>query len=98
MKTVGIRELKDRLSEYLRQVRSGENVLVTDRGQVVAEISPPGKSPADSSVPTGLRELARRGLATLGPQGNASLYPALPRSKRGRRTAARILDEERGGR
>jgi prevent-host-death family protein len=27
MKTVGIRELKNRLSEYLRQVRSGESLL-----------------------------------------------------------------------
>ena len=41
MKTVGVRELKNRLSEYLRQVRSGESVLVTDRGEVIAEFSPP---------------------------------------------------------
>jgi len=33
MKTVGIRELKNRFSEYLRQVRSGESLLVTDRGE-----------------------------------------------------------------
>lgn len=30
MKSVGVRELKNRLSEYLREVRSGEVVLVTD--------------------------------------------------------------------
>ena len=47
MKTVGLRELKNRLSEYIRQVRSGEGVLVTDRGQVVAELAPP-----DTHVPT----------------------------------------------
>ena len=39
MKTVGVRELKNRLSEYLREVRSGESVLITDRGEVIAELS-----------------------------------------------------------
>ncbi|MGB6992764.1 MAG: type II toxin-antitoxin system prevent-host-death family antitoxin, partial [Thermoanaerobaculia bacterium] len=38
MRAVGVRELKNRLSEYLRLVRSGEDVLVTDRGRVIAEL------------------------------------------------------------
>ena len=38
MRAVGIRELKNRLSEYLRQVQNGERVLVTDRGRVIAEL------------------------------------------------------------
>jgi prevent-host-death family protein len=37
MKTVGVRELKNRLSEYLREVRAGETVLVSDRGEVIAD-------------------------------------------------------------
>ncbi len=32
MKTVGVRDLKNKLSEYLRGVRLGESVLVTDWG------------------------------------------------------------------
>lgn len=40
MKAVGIKELKARLSEYLRAVRAGETLLVTDRNEVVAEIRP----------------------------------------------------------
>jgi antitoxin (DNA-binding transcriptional repressor) of toxin-antitoxin stability system len=83
MKTVGVRELKNRLSEYIRRVRSGEGVLVTDRGEVVAELSPPGHTAADISVPPGLAALARRGLATLGSRGDVTLYPALPRRRRG---------------
>jgi antitoxin (DNA-binding transcriptional repressor) of toxin-antitoxin stability system len=98
VKTVGIRELKNRLSEYLRQVRSGESVLVTDRGEVIAEFSPPGRVPADTSVPAGLLGLARRGLLTLGSPGDAGMYPALPRARRGKRGAAELLDEERGPR
>ena len=99
MKTVGIRELKNRLSEYLREVRAGESVLVTDRGEVIAELSPPGQMrAADPSVPAGLLQLARRGLITLGSRPEAALYKALPRRRRGRRSAAELLDEERGNR
>ncbi len=98
MRTVGIRELKNRLSEYLRHVRSGESVLVTDRGEVIAEFSPPGRALADASVPPGLLGLARRGLVTLGSPGDASVYVALPRVRRGQRSTAQLLDEERGSR
>ena len=99
MKTVGVRELKNRLSEYIRLVRAGEGVLVTDRGEVVAEIGPPGHGATDSSAPPGLVALARRGLVTLASPslGDARLYPQLPRRKR-RYTAAELLNDERGGR
>ena len=40
MKAVGIKELKARLSEYVRLVRRGETVLLTDRNEVVAELRP----------------------------------------------------------
>jgi len=98
MKTVGVRELKNRLSEYIRQVRAGETVLVTDRGEVVAELTPPGHGTAVGDVPAALLALARRGLATLGAPGDASLYPPLPRKRRRKVTAAQLLDEERGSR
>ena len=102
MKTVGVRELKNRLSEYLRQVRSGEGVLVTDRGQVVAELTTPGHGATDTSIPAGLLSLARRGLVTIGAPNSApldaDLYPALRRSRRRKRTSAHLLEDERGGR
>jgi len=37
---VGARELKVRLGTYLRQVRQGRTLVVTDRGQPVAELRP----------------------------------------------------------
>ncbi len=40
MKAVGVKQLKARLSEYLRQVRAGETILITDRAEVVAELRP----------------------------------------------------------
>ena len=99
MKTVGVRDLKNRLSEYLRRVRLGESVLVTDRGEVVAELMPPGLGQDDSSLPVGLQALARRGLLTLGTPAGKDPYPALLR-KQGerRRSVSQLLDEERGTR
>jgi antitoxin (DNA-binding transcriptional repressor) of toxin-antitoxin stability system len=50
MRVVGIKQLKARLSEYLREVRRGEVFLVTDRDRVVAELRPPSATtppPAD---------------------------------------------------
>ncbi|MGH7857687.1 MAG: type II toxin-antitoxin system Phd/YefM family antitoxin [Candidatus Binatia bacterium] len=41
MKAVAVKELKNRLSAYLREVAGGETVLVTDRGKVVAELRRP---------------------------------------------------------
>lgn len=40
MKVVGIKELKAKLSEYVRLVKAGETVLVTERDEVVAELRP----------------------------------------------------------
>jgi len=99
MRTVGVRDLKNKLSEYLRRVRLGESVLVTDRGEVVAELLPPGHGQGDPSVPAGLQSLAKRGLLTLGAPGGTDLYPALMRDKgEHRRSVAQLLDEERGTR
>ena len=41
MRSVGIKALNSRLSEYVRLAASGETVLVTDRDRVVAELGPP---------------------------------------------------------
>lgn len=100
MKTVGVRDLKNKLSEYLRHVRLGEGILVTDRGEVVAELVPPGLGQGNPSLPAGIQSLVRRGLLTPGaPAGPPDLYPALRRKQGGRRrSAAQLLDEERGTR
>jgi antitoxin (DNA-binding transcriptional repressor) of toxin-antitoxin stability system len=93
MKAVGVRELKNRLSEYLRLVRNGEEILVTDRGDVVAELRQP--SPRVALPYPGLLDAIRRGQARLGMPNRPDLYAALgPAMPKG--SAARLLDEERG--
>src|SRR5438105_1187290 len=41
MRSVGLKVLKNKLSEYVRLAAGGETVLITDRDRVVAEIVPP---------------------------------------------------------
>ena len=41
MRAVGLKVLKNKLSEYVRLAAGGETVLITDRDRVVAEIVPP---------------------------------------------------------
>lgn len=46
-RTVGVAELRQNLSRYLRAVERGERLLVTDRNRPVAELGPPSTSGAD---------------------------------------------------
>ncbi len=62
MRSVGIRVLKNKLSEYVRAAAAGEAVLVTDRGQVVAELIAPRVRADVSPVEQRLGLLVRQGL------------------------------------
>lgn len=98
MREVGIRELKNRLSEYVRLVREGEVVVVTDRGQVVAELRPPGPGEELAKRYPRLAEMVRQGKARLPEKPyRPGLYPRLA-SVTPPGTAQRLLDEERGER
>lgn len=62
MRAVGVKILKDKLSEYLRIAESGETVLVTDRDKVIAEIRAPSASWGVELADVRLADLVRRGL------------------------------------
>jgi len=64
MKSIGLKQLKSKLSEYLRLVRSGETVLVTDRDEVIAELRPAHRPGAVNSLDELLDSLADRGEVT----------------------------------
>jgi prevent-host-death family protein len=59
---VGARELKTRLGTYLRRVRAGRTLVVTDRGEPIAEIRP---LTPDGSVSPELLRLSAKGTVTL---------------------------------
>ena len=96
MISVGVHELKNRLSEYLRMVRRGEEILVTDRGEAVAELHQPLSLSEAAAYPELVRR-ARSGKVRLGAPNRADLYPRMPRSLPAG-AASRLLDEERGER
>ena len=55
MRTVGLKILKNKLSEYVRLAAAGERVVITDRGRAVAEIVPPQPEP-ETVIERGIRE------------------------------------------
>lgn len=95
MQKVGIRELKGKLSEYVRKARDGEVILVTERGRVVAQLRAPGPTPEEHPYPL-LLKAAAEGLVYLPTEAAGSdLYAPRPiTTEEG--TAARLLDEMRG--
>ena len=99
METVGIRELKNKLSAYVRKVEAGDVVLVTDRGRVVAELVPPGHT-ALAGIHPGLLELARRDGLRLPTRPNSPELCRRPnvRIDLGGLTVQDLIDWERGDR
>ncbi|MGH9857680.1 MAG: type II toxin-antitoxin system Phd/YefM family antitoxin [Acidobacteriota bacterium] len=97
MKVVGVRELKDRLSEYLRLVSAGNRFLVTDHGEVVAELREPGSPALVEGIPAGLADLAARGKIRLGARQDASVYRKFKRATP-EGSAQKFFDEDRSER
>jgi antitoxin (DNA-binding transcriptional repressor) of toxin-antitoxin stability system len=64
MRAVGLKVLKNKLSEYVRLAASGETVLVTDRDRVVAEIVPPRGVRSPLLADAMLADAIRQGLIT----------------------------------
>jgi prevent-host-death family protein len=56
MREVGLKILKNKLSEYVRLAAAGETIVVTDRGRVVAEIVPPRSHQKETFIERGVRE------------------------------------------
>ncbi len=78
MTRIGLHELKDRLDVYIAKVRAGETVVVTERGEVIAELTP-----TTSTENAALLEMVRRGEATLGKpiKDRKALYHPMKRLK-----------------
>jgi len=83
---VGARELKTRLGTYLRRVREGRTVLVTDRDEPIAELRP---LPPETSVPAALLKLSSKRAVTL--PVRKSMVAFRPIQSRGRALSDAIL-------
>ena len=89
--TVGSRELKNRLGSYLRQVRSGMTIVVTDRGSPVAELRP--VPPAATKEHERLDALVAAGL--LAPRTSSRLTEREPASVEDGDLASAIREERK---
>ncbi|MBN1962725.1 MAG: type II toxin-antitoxin system Phd/YefM family antitoxin [Deltaproteobacteria bacterium] len=78
MRTVGLKVLKNKLSEYVRIASQGEPVLISDHDHVVAELLPPSSSRAREVADVLLADLVRKGIvspAILPPSGRPKVPP-----------------------
>ena len=64
MRSVGIKVLNSRLSEYVRLAAAGETILVTDRDRVVAELGPLRETRSPILADAFLAEAVRSGVMT----------------------------------
>lgn len=96
MRSVGIKDLKNRLSEYVRLVSTGEVVLVTDHDRVVAELVPPQAGRSPRLLDALLAEAVRKGW--LAPPLGAALPLPPRRPIAPLRKILRELSEDRGDR
>ncbi len=88
-KRAGIRELKAQLSAYIREIKKGNTVVITERGAEVGRIIPAAESLDDR-----IQSLVRSGFADW---NGKKLKPAKPmaRVKPGSKTLAEIVSEDR---
>lgn len=83
--TVGARELKTRLGKYLRSVRSGKTLIITDRGEPIAELRP-----IQDDFERKLAKLRAAGLIS---GGNGRLRPIRPAVIPGVDLSSAILED-----
>lgn len=94
MISTGIRELKNNLSHYVRQVEAGKRVAVTAHGRVVAELVPPG-SGSGTERASRYDELVAAGV--IAPAAEAGgVPPEWPDICVSRGTVAELIDSDRG--
>ena len=93
MEIVGIKELKDRLTYFIRRTKEGERVIVTDRGSPVAVLHSLDQAETHAAPEEHLAALAKRGLVRL-PTRSTPLAPFTPVPAKGK-PASRIIIEDR---
>jgi prevent-host-death family protein len=92
MKTVGSRELKNRLGRYLKLVGKGETLIVTDRGKPAARIVPTDSNEEGSrTVDEMLKQMEAEGHLRLGTRPFKPFKPIRLKGK----PLSRIILEDR---
>jgi len=93
MSTVGIRDLKNRLTRYLRQTKHGEEIVVTERGKPIALLMPISSAKRVTSLEARLAQLAAQGILT--PPTRKPLRRLRPVKVSGRPLSRIVIEDRR---
>lgn len=93
---VSVRELKNRLSEYLRKVSAGQEVIITSRGRAVAQLLAPRAGRRRASAEEEAIAALRSQPWIRAGKGRPRLPRVVLRLKPGEKTLAEIVSEQRG--
>jgi prevent-host-death family protein len=88
MASVGVRELKNRLSAFLRRAADGERITITDRGRAVAVLGP-----AETHEDEAIARMVREGLVSWG--GGKPRGSSRPIKIKGRPLSETVLEDRR---
>lgn len=92
MTKVGSRELKNRMGKYLREVKAGRSVLITERGEHIGTIHPKPRTEKEETFDALLDQLEKQGLIRRG-RGKLPKFKAV--KSRGGKRASEIIIEDR---
>lgn len=92
--TVGVRELKNRLTHYLKTVRGGRRLVVTDRGKPVAVVMAVNSQIRHESIEERLAALAAEGGISL-PTGTKGLLRFRAIKVAGKPASRMVMEERR---
>ncbi len=87
--TVGTRDLKNNLSQYLRRVKAGETIIITERGKPIGQLGPTYKTLEER-----IWEMVRAGLAEWNGQHPKPYQPRIV-NKTGQQISNLIMKDRR---
>ncbi len=94
-KTIGIREMKAHLSGYLREVKRGEELLISERGKAIARIVPVGAPAEEGKLHSALVKLALSGAIILPPSYKPPRPPKVRKKVKGAPFSKAIIEDRR---
>jgi prevent-host-death family protein len=94
-KTIGIREMKAHLSGYLKDVKRGEELLISERGKAIARIVPVGAPAEEGKLHSALVKLALSGAIILPPSYKPPRLPKVRKKVKGTPFSQAIIEDRR---
>jgi len=94
-KTIGIREMKAHLSGYLRDVKQGGELLISERGRAIARIVPVGAPAEEGKLHSSLIKMALAGAILLPPSYKPPRPPKFRKKVKGSLFSKAVIEDRR---